>query len=82
MPRITLTTDGPAEPQILFEEEIQPVHLSTGHAAAQFVERLAWALMDAEPEGARSGGRPLPARDTVREHSRVVASRSYMTVRG
>lgn len=82
MPRITLTTDGPAAPQILFEEQIQPVHLSTGHAAAQLIERLAWALMDAEPESAPSGGRPVPARETIREHSRVIASRSYTTVRG
>lgn len=33
---------------VLLEESVQPVHLSTGHAARQLIERLDWALRDAE----------------------------------
>jgi hypothetical protein len=58
MPRIIVTTDSPEpservpeQPErstVLFDELVQSVHLSTGHAAAQLVERLAWAISDAE----------------------------------
>jgi hypothetical protein len=81
MPRIIVTTD-PSEKTplrtdtpVLFEEEVHSVHLSTGHAARQLVERLAWAISDAEAaESARPDrhshplplGRSLnPARDTL-----------------
>jgi hypothetical protein len=53
MPRIIVTTDPsdltprPDTP-VLFDEEVHSVHLSTGHAATQLVERLAWAISDAE----------------------------------
>jgi len=45
--------DNPApppadDPPVLLEESVSSVHLSTGHAAAQLVERLAWAIADAE----------------------------------
>jgi hypothetical protein len=33
---------------VLLDEEVHSVHLSTGHAATQLVERLAWAVSDAE----------------------------------
>jgi hypothetical protein len=51
MPRIIVTTDtAERAPQgsVLLDELVQSVHLSTGHAAAQLVERLAWAISDAE----------------------------------
>jgi hypothetical protein len=51
MPRIIVTTDlslVPADAAVLFDEEVQSVHLSTRHAAGQLVERLAWAISDAE----------------------------------
>jgi hypothetical protein len=48
------SADGPA---VLLEESVYSVHLSTGHAANQLIERLGWALRDAEelerPTGAR-----------------------------
>jgi hypothetical protein len=63
MPRIIVTTDTSERPDrssVLLDELVQSVHLSTGHAAAQLVERLAWAISDAEEaEGTRSA-RPLP----------------------
>jgi hypothetical protein len=58
MPRIIVTTDTTEqthEASVLLDELVQTVHLSTGHAAAQLVERLAWAISDAEEaERARS----------------------------
>ncbi|MEA2314565.1 MAG: hypothetical protein QOI03_1257 [Solirubrobacteraceae bacterium] len=54
MPRIIVTTDpAPLSPgaSIWLDEHVHSVHLSTDHAAAQFVERLAWAISDAEERG-------------------------------
>lgn len=51
MPRIIVTTDAsrlPNDAPVLLDEEVHSVHLSTGHAATQLVERLAWAIRDAE----------------------------------
>jgi hypothetical protein len=54
MPRIIVTTDPSdlaplrTDTPVLFDEEVHSVHLSTGHAATQLVERLAWAISDAE----------------------------------
>jgi hypothetical protein len=53
MPRIIVTTDAIAskstdQPPVLLEEHVHSVHLSTGHATAQLIERLAWAIGDAE----------------------------------
>ena len=60
MPRIIVTTDPPqlsGEAPVLLDEQVHSVHLSTGHAAAQLVERLAWAISDAEAaEGATGAG--------------------------
>ncbi len=51
MPRVIVTTD-PApfatDATVWLDELVQSVHLNTDHAAAQFVERLAWAINDAE----------------------------------
>jgi hypothetical protein len=62
MPRIIVTTDlsqrvddGP----VLLDERVHSVHLSTEHAAAQLVERLAWAINDAET--AERAGHPAQA---------------------
>jgi hypothetical protein len=51
MPRIIVTTDPsqlPDDAPVLLDERVHSVHLSSGHAAAQLVERLAWAISDAE----------------------------------
>jgi hypothetical protein len=51
MPRIIVTTDPsrlPADAPVWLDEHVHSVHLSTDHAAAQLVERLAWAISDAE----------------------------------
>jgi hypothetical protein len=53
MPRIIVTTDPVSsdlsdETPVLLDEQVHSVHLSTSHAATQLVERLAWAVKDAE----------------------------------
>jgi hypothetical protein len=69
MARIIVTADPAAElrrapasndAQVLLDERVTSIHLSDGHAAEQLVERLAWAVTDAEEaEGRR---RPALAR--------------------
>jgi hypothetical protein len=56
MPRIIVMTDArrdAAGQPILLDEHVRSVHLSTDHAAAQLVERLAWAIVDAEASEAK-----------------------------
>jgi hypothetical protein len=52
MPRIIVTTDPTSdrseEPPVLLDERVYSVHLSDGHAAEQLIQRLAWAVNDAE----------------------------------
>ncbi len=61
MPRIIVTSNPTAfhaDPSVWLNEEVHSVHLSTDHAATQFVERLAWAVSDAEgANGQRVGSR-------------------------
>jgi hypothetical protein len=50
MARIIVTT-GPGEPSdapVLLDELVHADHLSDGHAAAQLIQRLGWAVADAE----------------------------------
>jgi len=57
MPRIIVTTDpvdrretapNQAETAVLLDERVYSVHLADDHAAEQLIERLAWAVNDAE----------------------------------
>lgn len=51
MPRILVTAEqiqGPPDGPVLLDEWVLPEHLSDGHAAAQLVERIGWAVRDAE----------------------------------
>jgi len=42
------------ETPVLLDEQVNSVHLCDDHAAEQLIERLAWAVTDAEDaEGAR-----------------------------
>jgi hypothetical protein len=85
MPRIIVTADPGSsqltgEPPVLLDEQVRSVHLSTGHAAAQLVERLAWAVSDAESaEGARSERASRPARQ-VRSRRSTPRTRAARTV--
>ncbi len=59
MPRIIVTTDpldrrdspvdeGGGGTAVMLDERVHSVHLSDDHAAEQLIERLAWAVNDAE----------------------------------
>ncbi|MEA2141004.1 MAG: hypothetical protein QOC91_1103 [Solirubrobacteraceae bacterium] len=51
MPRIIVTTDPTDrrdEPPVLLDERVDSLHLCDDHAAEQLIERLAWAVSDAE----------------------------------
>lgn len=57
MPRIIVTTDpvdrheaapNQGEAAVLLDERVYSVHLTDDHAAEQLIERLAWAVTDAE----------------------------------
>jgi hypothetical protein len=50
MPRVIVTKD-PHEgqsPETLLDEFVDPVHLESEHSADQFVQRLGWAIVDAQ----------------------------------
>jgi CTP:molybdopterin cytidylyltransferase MocA len=50
MARIMVTTEQgerPGDP-VLLDERVCPEHLSDDHSAAQLIERLGWAINDAE----------------------------------
>jgi hypothetical protein len=67
MPRIIVITDPlssePTDnPAVLLEEHVHSVHLSTDHAASQLVQRLAWAVSDAENAERRTPAHETPSR--------------------
>ena len=47
MARILVTSEG--QGTVLMDEDVLPVHLDD-YGAEQFIERLAWAIQDAETE--------------------------------
>jgi hypothetical protein len=76
MPRIIVIADPSPRPGgvplHLLDEQVHSVHLSSSHAAAQLVERLAWAISDAEDaEDARA---ERPVRQLRRSPRRVPSS--------
>jgi hypothetical protein len=73
MARIIVTADRDIKgaPPVLLDESVYSVHLSTGHAAMQLIERLGWALSDAEEvERKRPHTRRDGPSDTPRAYSR------------
>jgi hypothetical protein len=50
MARIIVTTEQTKRPDapVLLDERVCPEHLSDDHSAAQLIERLGWAINDAE----------------------------------
>ncbi len=70
MPRIIVTADPaqlPRDVPVLLDEEVRAVHLSTGHAAAQLLQRIAWAVGDAD--GPERAGRATARRAGARHGS-------------
>ena len=68
MPRIIVTTD-PSQRRdnapVLLDERVHSVHLSSDLAVAQLVERIAWAVSDAE-HAERDADSVLPQRAAAR----------------
>jgi hypothetical protein len=50
MARIIVTTDPTTDhaAPVLLDESVYPIHLDNDHNAAQLIERLGWAISDAE----------------------------------
>jgi hypothetical protein len=77
MARIIVTADPTAErarprqpesSDVLLDERVSSIHLADGHAAEQLIERLAWAVTDAE-ESERS--RRSPGEESSRRMAAV-----------
>ena len=62
MARIVITTDGDDgfEPVVLMEEWVLPDHFESEHFSAQFVERIGWAVADADVRTAGYAASPKP----------------------
>ena len=58
MARIIVTTEQGQRPNtsVLLDERVCSEHLSDDHSAAQLVERLGWAINDAENAERRAAG--------------------------
>lgn len=57
MPQIIVTADGPAEdgkPPIMFRERVSVSDFESQHFAVQLLERLGWAVGDADEVNRRS----------------------------
>jgi hypothetical protein len=50
MPRVIVTKDPHEgqQPETLLDEFVDPVHLESEHSADAFVERLGWAIVEAQ----------------------------------
>jgi hypothetical protein len=50
MPRIIIVAECEGDPsrQVVMEERVVPAHLDTEHSSGQLIQRLGWALVDAE----------------------------------
>ncbi|HUH79740.1 MAG TPA: hypothetical protein VLZ06_00305 [Solirubrobacteraceae bacterium] len=60
MPRVIVITEqrtpGHRE-AVLLDEQVHSIHLDTDHSAGQFIQRLGWAISDAEDvERSRTAG--------------------------
>jgi hypothetical protein len=65
MARILITAERreTREVPVLLDERVLPIHLTDGHAAEQLIERIGWAINDAEEFGGRDQrGRPEVSR--------------------
>ncbi|HEY4812555.1 MAG TPA: hypothetical protein VIH71_16020 [Solirubrobacteraceae bacterium] len=85
MPRIIVMADPTSpdlaeETPVLLDEQVRSVHLSTNHAASQLVERLAWAVSDAEKAESDRSERPTPTRRAARSRRSTGRSQARETV--
>ena len=51
MPRVIVITEHRStgdQEAVLLDEQVHSIHLDTEHSAGQFIQRLGWAISDAE----------------------------------
>jgi hypothetical protein len=67
MARIIVMTEPSERPDpvlgeipVLLDERVDAVHLSTEHAALQLIERITWAVIDAEHAERAPSDRVMP----------------------
>jgi len=51
MPRVIVITEHRStgdQGAVLLDEQVHSIHLDTEHSAGQFIQRLGWAISDAE----------------------------------
>jgi hypothetical protein len=62
MARLIVIADTSRSPHIdapvLMDEEVKPEHLTDEHASHQIIERMAWAVLDAQEVSGAGEGRP------------------------
>ena len=65
MPQILVTTDTPdaARPAVLMNERISLPDLESDHFSERLLERLGWALLDADAFEQRGGRRAVAGRE-------------------
>jgi hypothetical protein len=63
MAQILVFTDAPgASAELVFSEHLDPIHLDSRHSGDQLLERLAWAVRDAQQAERRSALRVVRRR--------------------
>ncbi len=81
MPRVIVTTDQckrPDDDSVLLDERVGSVNLSSEHAVAQLVQRIAWAVSDAEGvEHTQALGRQLADAERAASANGDPLTRSY-----
>ncbi|HXB16140.1 MAG TPA: hypothetical protein VNV44_10420 [Solirubrobacteraceae bacterium] len=83
MPRVIVTTNLPpaGSAHVLLDEHVSSVHLSSDHAAGQLIERLTWAIRDAEQAELDRLARPLLHGHSARPARRRPAVRGHAAAR-
>jgi len=63
MPRVIITaeTGGGLREAIVYDERVLPANLDNEHSSAQLIERVGWALVDAQEVEQRPG----PVKDQI-----------------
>ncbi len=60
MPQIIVTTDAKSEqgePPVMFKERVNPSDFESDHFTGHLMERLGWAVVDAQQADAHADGR-------------------------
>jgi hypothetical protein len=56
MPRVIVTSDRPQrEAPVMLDETVETVHVGDRHASEQLLQRIVWAIEDAERAEAGAG---------------------------